>query len=355
MIRLSTTIFLLLLFLTASNTAIACDGTDVGVIARDVQCNGDADGVITVRSTFSSQNLPYLYSINGGSFSSDSVFGNLDVGIYNITIRNALGCDTTLNETYTISQPAALDVAAISEDVICGGDGRAYPVVTGGIPPYLYQWSLGGGVNIDTLRNLPAGTYTLLVEDQNGCSDIASVDVAGPPDFQILIAPSDPTVAFGETIELSVLVNRSGGSYSYQWFPADGLSCDNCNNPTGTFFADTELRLFVIDTDNGCRDSDTISVKVDGKPSLYVPNAFSPNRDGRNDVFTLYGVGIKAFSLKVYDTRGFILYDGNESAEGWDGLVEGKPALEGLYYFLADVTFVDETRDRKKGQLTLIR
>lgn len=354
MIRLSTTLFLYLLF-AAAYRASACEGTDVGVIARDVLCNGDADGVITVRSTFSSQHLPYLYSIDGLTFSADSVFDNLDVGIFSITVRNALGCDSTLNQVYEISQPAVLDVAAVSEDVICGGDGRAYPMVAGGIPPYLYQWSVGGGISIDTLRNLQTGTYSLLVEDQNGCSDIASVDVAGPPNFQVLIEPAAPTVAFGEALELSVSVNRSGGNYSYQWFPADGLSCDDCSDPTGTFFTDTELRLFVIDTDNGCRDSDTIMVKVEGEPSLFVPNAFSPNGDGRNDVFTVYGVGIKAFSLTVYDTRGFVLYQGNESEEGWDGMVNGKPALEGLYYFLADVTFVDETRNREKGQLTLIR
>jgi gliding motility-associated-like protein len=354
MIRLSTS-FLFLLFFATSPRVSACDGTDVGVIARDVQCNGDADGVITVRSTFSSLHLPYLYSINGGPFSADSVFRNLDVGVYSITIRNGLGCDTTLNELYVLSQPAALVVAAISEDMICGGDGRAYPRVEGGSPPYLYQWSVGGGVNIDTLRNLQAGTYTVLVEDQNGCSDIASVDVVGPPNFQVLISPPDPIVAFGETIEFSVLVNRSGGNYSYQWFPSNGLSCDNCSTPIATYFTDTELRLFVTDTDKGCRDSDTVRVKVDGKPTLYVPNAFSPNGDGRNDIFTLYGVGIKSFSLKVYDTRGFVLYDSDELSDGWDGMVNGKPALEGLYYFLADVTFVDDTRNRQKGQLTLIR
>jgi gliding motility-associated-like protein len=354
MIRLSTP-FLFLLFFSAPFRAYACSGTDVGVIVRDILCNGDADGVINVRSTFSSQQQPYLYSINGGTFSADSVFQDLDVGIYTITVRNVLGCDSTLTETFTISQPPALAFSAMSDDVICGGDGRAYPVVSGGVPPYLYQWSVGSGVSIDTLRNLSAGTYTVLVEDQNGCSEIASVAVVGPANFEVLISPSNPTVAFGVGIELSVLINRSGGNYSYQWFPAEGLSCDNCSNPTATFFSDTELRLFVIDTDNGCRDSDTSRVKVDGEPSLFIPNAFSPNGDRKNDFFKLYGVGIKTYSLKVYDTRGFLLHDGNELSEGWDGLINGKPAQEGVYYFLADVTFVDETRDRRKGQLTLIR
>jgi len=346
--------FLSLLFASFGN-AFACVGVDVGIIVRDVKCNGEADGSITVRPTFISQDLPYLFSINGGSFSTDSIFRGLDAGSYSITVRNSLGCDTTLSETFLVSEPSLLLVAASAADVVCGSDGRAFPVVSGGIPPYLYRWSVGAGISIDTLRNLQAGSYTVLVEDQNGCSDIATTIVAGPPIFEVRIQPVSPTVAFGATIELSVQVNRSGGSYSYQWFPSDGLSCDNCSNPVATVFNDTEWRLFVTDIDNGCTDSDTIFATVDGKPTLYVPNAFSPNSDGRNDLFTLYGVGVKAYSLKVYDTRGFLVYDGDESSDGWDGSINGSPALEGVYYFLADVSFVDATRDRRKGQLTLIR
>jgi gliding motility-associated-like protein len=333
----------------------ACDGTDVAVIVKDVTCNNDQNGSITVRRTFGSQALPYSYSLNGSPFIADSVFNNLDTGVYVLTVRNSNGCDTVLSTAFTINQPPPLQLTVVTEDVICGSDGKAYPLVSGGVSPYLFRWQLPSIVSIDTLRGLSPGTYQLQVLDQNGCAELADGVVNGPEPFAVSIKASATLVDFGGQTDLRAEINRPAGSYTYQWFPENLLSCNECAETSATLFRDTEIRVFVRDVSNGCRDTDTLLIQVEGKPTLFIPNAFSPNGDRRNDFFTVYGVAIRSVRLKIYDSRGFLVYEGDEGSEGWDGLISGNPAVEGVYYYLAEVTFLDQTREVRKGQLSLIR
>lgn len=353
MLRLTVFFFLSLFY--ACGQIFACDGTSVVVDVRNVRCNGTATGSIRVFSTFTSEFLPYQYSLNGGIFVSDSIFNNLPAGSYSISVRNGEGCILDLSPDYVIAEPEALRASAVGRDVICGNDGSAFPVVSGGIPPYLYTWRNGVIVNIDTLRNIAQGSYQVVVEDQNGCVDSATVNIGGPEPFSVSIIPEEPLVEYGSSLSLEVLVNRSSGTYSYQWFPEGAVSCGDCPTPAVNVFSDTEIRVFVTDLINGCKGSDTALVVVEGRPGLFVPNAFSPNGDGRNDFFTVYGVGIISALVEVYDSRGFKLYEGTLEDEGWNGTINGYPAMPGVYYYIVDVSFADQSRERKKGALTLIR
>jgi hypothetical protein len=301
-----------------SITAFACDETDVVVDARDVSCNGTSTGKITMLSTFISQALPYQYSINGSPFTSDSVFSGLPAGSYVVSVKNILGCTEVLPDTIILSEPESLTVSTGVVDAVCGNDGSAYPIVSGGIAPYLFSWNTVPPTNIDTIRNLFPGSYTLKVRDQNGCESTTAALVGGPPLLNVNILPDNPVLNYGEVVVLQAEVNRTTANLSYQWIPENGLSCTNCPDPTATVFESTTFIVYVTDDDNNCRASDTILVTINGKPGLFIPNAFSPNGDGLNDKHQIFGVGIAESSINIYDISGFLMYKGT-AARWWLG------------------------------------
>lgn len=336
-------------------TSFGCDETIVAIDARNVLCNGGSTGSITLFTTFDSKALPYQYSINGGAFTSDSVFTGLSAGNYIISVRNSVGCILQIDDSIVISEPPVLSVQAVSEEAVCGKDGRAYPVVAGGLPPYLFTWNTTPPSGIDTLRNLLPGTYRLVVTDQNGCIDSTEAIIPGPEVFDVQITPPNPTIIFGDNIQLESVVNRPTGNFAYQWIPEDGLSCPDCNNPTVTVFQTKTYFLFVSDQINGCEASDTITITVEGTPNVFIPNAFTPNGDQRNDILKIYGLGIISGEIFIYDSRGFLVYKGRVEDNGWDGTVNGTPAQEGVYFYQADVAFVDNSNQKLNGQIVLMR
>lgn len=344
-----------IIFSVYSITTFACDETDVVIDARDVLCSGTSTGSITVLSTFIAQALPYQYSLNGSPFTADSVFSGLPAGTYIVSVKNILGCIETLPDTIILSQPEPLIVSTGVEEAVCGNDGVAYPIASGGIAPYLYSWNTVPPSNIDTIRNLFPGDYTLTVKDQNGCEATTTAVVVGPPVLKINIIPDNPVINYGESVALLTEANRTTANLSYQWLPESGLSCANCPDPTATVFQNTSFIVYVTDDDNNCRATDTILITINGKPGLFVPNAFSPNGDGLNDRHQIFGVGIAESSISIYDVSGFLMYKGTAADGGWDGNVEGKPAQAGLYYYFAEVVFEDGTKQNQRGEIILIR
>lgn len=336
-------------------SSFGCDETDVAIDARNVLCNGERTGRITVFSTFASQALPYQYSLNGSPFTPDSVFTGLPAGSYVVRVRNSLNCTLQIADTLIITEPPVLSAQAAAEAAVCGKDGRAYPIVSGGFPPYIYSWNTIPPSGIDTLRNLFPGSYQLNVRDQNGCKDSTVVTVDGPDVFNVQISPPDPTISFGDSIQLESEINRPSGNFSYQWIPEDGLSCSNCSSPTVTVFKSSTYFLFVTDINNGCKAADTVIISVSGSPNVFIPNAFSPNGDQRNEVLKIYGVGILSGEISIYDSRGFLVYKGRADEDGWDGTVNGTLAQEGVYFYHADIVFVDNSIQKLKGQIVLIR
>jgi gliding motility-associated-like protein len=108
-----------------------------------------------------------------------------------------------------------------------------------------------------------------------------------------------------------------------------------------------------------CQDSDTIRVLLQ-EVNVYIPNAFTPNGDGRNDVFLIYGWGFKNFSLKIYDRWGEKLFETTNPNVGWDGTYRGKALNPGVYVYHADIEFIDKSKPDEyiqhwKGSVTLIR
>lgn len=109
------------------------------------------------------------------------------------------------------------------------------------------------------------------------------------------------------------------------------------------------------DATNTCYESWSNDVCITFEPTLYFPNAFSPNGDGKNDYFTPIGVFAKTFEMQIYNRWGILIYKTESQEQGWDGTVNGSPAPEGVYVFKARVVGFKDEEVQKTGTVTLIR
>jgi gliding motility-associated-like protein len=89
--------------------------------------------------------------------------------------------------------------------------------------------------------------------------------------------------------------------------------------------------------------------------ALYIPNSFTPNNDGLNDLFTVYGHGIREFEMSIYSRWGDMLYTGNENSKGWNGTFKNIPCGQATYIYIIEYVTLAGFRDTKKGHLTIIR
>src|SRR5699024_9195268 len=144
------------------------------------------------------------------------------------------------------------------------------------------------------------------ITDANGCSKNIVVDVPSTGGVEVEIIPPNATVYAGEEVDLEVIVQNSTGNESYSWTPSEGLSCDDCPNPTANPTETTSYHVTVTNED-GCSGSDYTTIIVMGDcGQFYIPNMFSPNNDGRNDYFRVYGNKdcVKEFRLQIFDRWG---------------------------------------------------
>ncbi len=198
-----------------------------------------------------------------------------------------------------------------------------------------YQWSPPDSLNtpnaaitiarIDTTRQ-----FTLTVTDNYGCnfsvSDSIWVNMQPP---LVVFAGNDTNAILGRPHQLLA----SGGT-NYVWSPAGPLDNPFKPDPLATLYSDTYFRVLVTDA-IGCTDDDTVFIKVYEGPTYYLPNAFTPNGDGKNDVFRPIPVGIQSTDyFRVFNRYGELMFQTNKWMEGWDGTLKGKKASSGTYTWM---------------------
>lgn len=193
--------------------------------------------------------------------------------------------------------------------------------------------------------------YTVTVTDTLGCPKpgYGSVEVKTFRGL-IAIAAQDTMVVEGEPVQLY----GAGGKY-FQWTPATYLSDPNSPVPVSRPFGDVTYVLRIRD-DNNCTDSAVVKIRAFKDADLYVPTAFTPNSDGRNDVFRVFAVGIRLRGLSIFDRWGNLVYSTSDAGRGWDGRRHGVPAASGSFVWV--VTGMNAKTGKpvqKKGTFTLVR
>lgn len=266
-------------------------------------------------------------------------------------VRVALGdCYSDDSVSFrTVDPPRAY---AGLDTTVCFGE-KAFLDASGGA---FYTWQPAGTL---TSPRKPATiawpkdttVYIVTVTDTLGCPK------AVPDSVTVNVVPPVPAFAGNDTIIIKgqpLQLNASGGEV-YQWSPPDGLDRTDIPNPITNYNNDITYHLQVY-TKEGCLGEDDIKVRFMSGPNIYVPNAFTPNGDGQNDVFRPLPVGITKLELfRVFNRWGEEVFRTNEYMKGWDGKTRGRVADAGTYVWIVQGTNTAGELVEKRGTVTLIR
>ncbi len=281
-----------------------------------------------------------------------------------LTVTTQAGCVKTLNDTVRVySTPTPV---ITSDSIVCVNE--RFPVSGSILIPdsvTLWKWDLGNGGS-STSQNFThvftsPGNYTLKLTTTNkiGCFRETSFPVRVPPLPVITFANNPLIVPVNTTVPIPV--SYSPGIATYNWTPGRYLSCTNCAVPTITPLLNTTYTVSVTDI-YGCTSQNSITVNtICNEKNYFMPNTFSPNGDGTNDVFYPRGNGLARIqTLKIFNRWGNLVFErsnftANDPAMGWNGMFKGQKAEADTYVYYVEFICENALIIPYKGNVTLIR
>jgi gliding motility-associated-like protein len=226
------------------------------------------------------------------------------------------------------------------------------PTAKGSVLPYVYRWTPGTLVSDSTAANpvafFPSDTTFRLIVQAGSCRpDTAYVRIV-LHELPVVTASRDTFIGAGETVAL-----WASGALVYQWSPQSGL--DNSQVATPKASPLEEVEYIVVGTDqNGCQGKDSVLVTV--RDDLFIPDLFSPDGNGVNETFRIFGAGIRQIDFKVYNRYGEVVFESKDIDEllrkGWDGSYKGIPQSTGTYVWTMEGTSYEGTELKYKGRKT---
>lgn len=347
--------------------ASSCSNTDDGrfgiVVNTDEGINPLPEDAFTWSGSISRPNSPFAE--------------NLAPGTYSVTVTDTKNCTDSTSYT-VVSPPPVIGLLNPVTEPRCFGDATTITVDTayGGNGVDLTDFTFtvdNNGISfpLNQAANIFAGQHVIAIEDQLGCQYIDTIVVNQPEQLTVAFNPNQVTVELGDSLQLTPIVTSTKPITGYEWLPVRGLSDNKIESPyviTATrterdMRDDTEFILTVTDT-SGCKAEGTIFVELDRNRNFFIPNAFTPNGDGRNDEFRVFGCkGVKAINYaRMFDRWGNLIMQAEgivpDCAGGtivWDGLLSSKLANQGVYVYIIEVEFLDDVKLLYRGDVGLIR
>jgi gliding motility-associated-like protein len=285
-------------------------------------CTGTGLVAVTVNPAFKKA----LQTITICEGETATIFGQTtDVpGIYTLNLQQLNGCDSIITQELKVVSTSVQETA-----VFCPG---------------------GSVMALDSTFTTE-GSICKTEPNANGCLVTTCVTVRQVANPQV----PEQDMALVIALDGEVVIETPNGYVTYVWTPAAGLNCSNCPDPIAR--PDTSTNFLLVVTDgNGCKDTVQYRVFVCDKSKVYVPNAFTPNGDGANDLFRVAPhEGAEVINLlRVYNRWGQKVYEGSGQNAQWDGKIGDKAAPSDTYVWILDYECGGETH-RENGDVTLLR
>lgn len=342
---------------------------DIDLPPQIVICEGE-DLLFTPTINATHSNLLYYWS-NSPNFTT---FLNNDFSDPTLQISSSWGsgvlylkvvmepCEVIASVPFTVSTVEYIDpeqfVSCFNENVEL-----QLEIIT---PNCTYQWApeeyiISGGNSANPVVNPPTlTTFYVTITNSDGCTAVVSVEVAkqsGTFPFPLEAWCDDTDIFLGESTFLES-TNYTDNQYTYSWTPSESLSSPH--TPTTTASPEVTTLYTIEVTDHfGCTKSDTITVfvteRICDEPYVYVPNAFTPNNDGKNDILFVRSDILEEFVLRIYDRWGELIFETNSLDKGWDGTYKNEPCMPGVYDYFLEGYCNNKKEILKKGNITLIR
>ena len=212
-------------------------------------------------------------------------------------------------------------------------------------------WQNVGTADSITVQPNGNAIYKAIAINEAGCTDTAIVNVL-VREFSVSLKANPSPMLVGSPATLTTSANST---YEVIGWKPDMYFSNQTANTQSLIINDTTSTYYVIARSaDGCTDTASIKTAVDNK-DFFIPNAFTPNNDGRNDLFKVYGSSVTAAEIKIYNQWGVMLYETKDNQKGWDGTHKNNPQPVGLYVYVVKVRLSNEDTFIKKGTIRLIR
>ncbi len=341
---------------TASSTTTITQPTQIIINSINVKqpsCNPTNNGEVTVIANGGTGTL--LYSI-GGIFSTSNTIGSMTSNTYTITVKDANNCTTT--SSVTLLNPNAPSIqSTTASNVTCHGlnDGTISVSATSNSTIDTYTLSPTNQVSSDgNFNSLSGSIYTITVVDINGCSNTTVMQVL-EPEKMVVSNIKYISNGCGQDLVGTLQIDCIGGT-GIKTFT---LSPNATSNSTGLFQINQtgEYTYQIYDQNNCFLTGKYFIPEIACCENVFVPNAFSPNNDLRNDEFKIinpFGIDLKKFI--VYNRWGQAVFTAQNINDSWDGNTKGVEATIGTYFYLIQYTCLSTGKEYTlKGDIFLIR
>ncbi|MBK9462672.1 MAG: gliding motility-associated C-terminal domain-containing protein [Sphingobacteriales bacterium] len=333
---------------------VSCNvAAPTGITTALTTCEGTANTTAFEVTNNDPNATIYWYDADGTEVGTGNTFVPIVAGNYTaVAVSNDNPNCVSTAITTILTETNLGDAGFVYDnDTYCQGTTNITPTITGTSGG---TFSATGGLVINPLTGefdatIP-GTFTITYQVTGNCTATNTFVVTIVPSIVIAIS-GDAVLTLGESTQLV-----ASGATSYIWSSDPTLSCTNCANPIAT---PTQTTTYTVQTaGEECAEPATITVVVNPiEPKLIVPNAFSPNNDGTNDVFRATSTGglPETFELMIYDRWETKLYEASNITLGWDGTYKGFDCELGVYVFSIKYNFTGNTTKYLSGNLTLVR
>lgn len=321
----------------------ACAGTAVDITAAAVTAGSTTGLTFTYwKDTLATDAFGNPTTAAGGSYfiKGTNITGCFD--IKPVTVRN-----------YSLPLVNAGDDFAI-----CNNDSAILSVVVVySFSPVTFLWEPinEGGIQNPTAASSivkPSGTQQYIITVKDSCHVTAADSIV------VTVQPPVPAFAGNDTIALTGLPHQlvATGGIDYTWEPASLLNNPSIPNPTAVIYSDSILFTVMVKDAEGCTGYDTIKVKTYNGITYYVPNAFSPDGNGMNDIFRPVPVGIVSTDyFRIFNRYGQLLFETAQTNKGWDGTYKGKAQTPGNYVWMLKGKGRNGKQIEMKGNVVLVR
>ena len=345
-------------YFVQENSLITIESTSSNYNGYNISCNNGNDGWINFVANGGT--TPYEYSLTylqtAEVISNQPNIQNLSAGQYNLIVNDAEDCPSA--KTFELTEPEQLKINLLNyEDETCTYNndgfievsiigGPASPVNSQNYLPYNHLWSKNDIAYSyqQNIYGLDKGLYTFNVIDANNCSTELSKEITEPPFVIAKYRVLNDTVTINYPI-INLHDDSEGNIIDWYWELSNGITSSQQDVYNIDLSADLDsngvkyydLKLVVVD-ENLCTDSIYGTLAIKDEHTLYVPNGFTPDGDGINDVFKVFHHGMRngTFNIRIYDRLGSKIFQSNDPNFEWNGInmFTNNELISGVYTYV---------------------
>ncbi len=310
-------------------------------------------------------------SATGGTTYAWSPAGDLD----NANIANPVATPTasasytvTVTDNNSCSNTAAVAVnvnpnptASFTVNTVCAGAANVFTNTSTPATGNTYTWNFGDG-NTATTDN-PSHQYAAdgsfnvtLVAQLGNCTNTANGSAVVQP-AAVANFSANPVTSYNDNSTPITFTNTSTNSDSWLWDFGDQTASSDAS-PAHVYLNPGTYTVSLLATNQyGCNDSITKIdyINIYQRPIVFIPNVFSPNGDGQNEILQVFANGVNYLDWKIFNRWGEKVYQGSNVTQGWDGNYQGKPCPSGVYTYTVNIVFDDGSSRLMKGSVTIIK